>query len=203
MSGDPAGPTDQALLLATLDGDEGAFVLIYERHRDRVFRFAYRMTGSPETARDVTHSAFVSLLQAPGRYDATRAGLGTYLCAAARNLSLRHASRAWRERPLSSALGLRSTGEASPEQGLLVEERARLVRDAVQALAPLHREVLIRTAGRSATGCARRCVSGRRPRRPPSSRARCGASSEAGARDGSAPRGCRSRPSWACWRPGS
>lgn len=143
MSGDPAGPTDQALLLATLGGDEGAFVLIYERHRDRVFRFAYRMTGSPEMARDVTHSAFVSLLQAPGRYDAARAGLGTYLCAAARNLSLRHASRAWRERPLSSALGLRSTGEASPEQGLLVEERARLVRDAVQALAPLHREVLI------------------------------------------------------------
>jgi RNA polymerase sigma-70 factor, ECF subfamily len=143
VSGDPVGPSDQELLLATAGGDECAFVEIYRRHRDRVFRFAYRMTGSPDTARDVTHSAFVGLLEAPGRYDAERAGLGTYLCAAARNLSLRHASRVWRERPLSSALGLRPSREPSPEQGLLVEERARLVRDAVLALAPLHREVLI------------------------------------------------------------
>ena len=143
MSGDPVGPSDQELLLATVGGDEGAFVEIYRRHHDRVFRFAYRMTGSPETARDVTHSAFVGLLEAPGRYDAQRAGLGTYLCAAARNLSLRHASRVWRERPLTSALGMRPSGEASPEQGLLLEERSRLVRDAVLALAPLHREVLI------------------------------------------------------------
>jgi RNA polymerase sigma-70 factor, ECF subfamily len=143
VSGNHAGPSDQALLQATLGGDEGAFVEIYRRHKDRVFRFAYRMTGSPETARDVTHSAFVGLLEAPGRYDAERAGLGTYLCAAARNLSLRHASRAWRERPLSSAPGERTSGEPDPEQGLLAAERARLVRDAVLALPPLHREVLI------------------------------------------------------------
>lgn len=143
MSGDPVGASDPELLLATADGDEGAFVEIYRRYHDRVFRFAYRMTGSPDTARDVTHGAFVGLLEAPGRYDAQRAGLGTYLCAAARNLSLRHASRVWRERPLTSALGLRPSGEPSPEQGLLVEERARLVREAVLALAPLHREVLI------------------------------------------------------------
>jgi RNA polymerase sigma-70 factor (ECF subfamily) len=91
----------------------------------------------------VTQSAFVGLLEAPGRYDAERAGLGTYLCAAARNLSLRHASRVWRERPLTSALDLRPSGEPSPEHDLLVEERARLVRDEVLALAPLHREVLI------------------------------------------------------------
>ncbi len=109
MSGDHDTAGDQALLRETLAGDERAFVEVYRRYHDRVFRFAYRMTGSPETARDVTHTCFVGLLEAPGRYDAERAGLGTYLCAAARNLSLRHASRAWRERAVASDAGAAST----------------------------------------------------------------------------------------------
>jgi RNA polymerase sigma-70 factor (ECF subfamily) len=135
--------TDQELLQATLAGDEGAFLEIYRRHRDRVYRFAYRMTGSPEAARDVTHSCFVGLLETPSRYDARRAGLGTYLCAAARNLSLRHASRAWRERSLEALPELRPARGPSPLEMLLEDERARVVREALAALAPLHREVLI------------------------------------------------------------
>ena len=128
---------------ATLSGDEGAFVEIYRRHRDRVYRFAYRMTGSPEAARDVTHSCFVGLLAKPSGYDGQRASLGTYLCGAARHLSLRTASRAWRERSLAALPALRSTTDPSPLETLLEDERARLVREALQALAPLHREVLI------------------------------------------------------------
>ena len=135
--------TDQELLEATLSGDEGAFLEIYRRHRDRIYRFAYRMTGSPEVARDVTHSCFVGLLEKPSRYDGRRASLGTYLCGAARHLSLRHASRAWRERPLTVLTALRPAPMPSPLESLLEDERARVVREALEALAPLHREVLI------------------------------------------------------------
>ena len=98
MSALPRLGTDEELLRATADGDEEAFLEIYRRHRDRVFRFACRMTGSADAARDVTHACFTSLLESPSRYDARRAGLGTYLCTAARNQSLRLAWRAWRER---------------------------------------------------------------------------------------------------------
>lgn len=143
MSGDPDTAGDRALLRETLAGDERAFVEVYRRYHDRVFRFAYRMTGSPETARDVTHSCFVGLLEAPGRYDAERAGLGTYLCAAARNLSLRHASRAWRERAAAGAPEPQHGAPPSPLEALLEDERARVVRAAVSALPPLHRDVLI------------------------------------------------------------
>ena len=143
MSADPIGGTDQELLEATLAGDEGAFLEIYRRYRDRVYRFAYRMTGSPESARDVTHSCFVGLLEGPSRYDGQRASLGTYLCAAARNLSLRHASRAWRERSVAALPELRPAPGPSPLEALLEDERARMVREALSALAPLHREVLI------------------------------------------------------------
>lgn len=143
MSADPVARTDQELLTATLAGDEGAFLEVYRRYQERVYRFAYRMTGSPEAAHDVTHSCFVGLLERPSRFDGERASLGTYLCAAARNLNLRRASRSWRERELAFSPDLRPARGPSPLQVLLEDEKARLVREALGALAPLHREVLI------------------------------------------------------------
>lgn len=143
MAADPRVPTDAELLDATLDGDEEAFVEIYRRHRDRVFRFACRMTGSAETARDVAHTCFAGLLERPRGYDAGRASFGTYLCAAARNLCLRLATRAWRERPHDDGADRRPSLEPGPLERLLAEERGRAVRAAIGALAPLHREVLL------------------------------------------------------------
>jgi RNA polymerase sigma-70 factor, ECF subfamily len=143
VDGDPSKGADSELLAATLAGEEAAFVELYTRHKDRVFRFAYRMTGSIDVAREVTQSCFVALLEAPARYDARRANLGTYLCAAARHMSLRHASRAWRERQLPDDSGRQPSREPSPEQGLLEREQTRVVREAILALPPLHREVLI------------------------------------------------------------
>ena len=143
MSGHPPSRTDEELLRATRAGDEGAFLEVYRRYRDRVYRFAYRMTCSADTAWDVTHSCFASLLESPSRYDGRRSGLGTYLCGAARNLSLRHASRAWRERASGSSLDVLPHRGPSPLEALLLEERGRIVREALAGLAPLHREVLI------------------------------------------------------------
>lgn len=143
MSGHPTSRSDRELLEATLAGDETAFLEIYRRHRDRIYRFAYRMTGSPEAAGDVTHSCFVGLLEGPSRYDERRASLGTYLCAAARNLSLRYASRAWRERSVADLAERQPARGPSPLEALLEDERVRMVRAALAALAPLHREVLI------------------------------------------------------------
>ena len=80
--------TDERLLNRASRGDEAAFLLLYERHRDAVFRFAYRLLGSVGSAEDVTHDCFLSLLKQPGKFDASRASLRTYLLAAARNLSI-------------------------------------------------------------------------------------------------------------------
>jgi RNA polymerase sigma-70 factor, ECF subfamily len=142
VSAFPSAGTDEDLLRATGDGDEEAFLEIYRRHRDRVFRFAYRMTGSADAARDVTHACFTSLLESPARYDARRAGLGTYLCTAARNQSLRRASRQWRERG-GAAVDTWTAPGPSPLESVLRAEKARLVSQALARLAPLHREVLI------------------------------------------------------------
>ena len=134
--------TDAELLEATLDGDENAFLEIYLRHRDRVYRFAYRMTGSPEAARDVTHTCFAGLLEAPRRYDGRRASLPTYLCTAARNQSLRHATRTWREPSSGDSAELLPCPEPGPLDLLLGTEGPDRPGGGF-ALAPPYREVLI------------------------------------------------------------
>src|SRR5262245_41009752 len=143
MTAPPSGWTDAMLLDATAAGNEEAFVEIYRRYHERVFRFAFRMTGSPETAKDVTHACFTGLLEAPRRFRGHGAGLATYLCAAARNQILKQRRRGEHER-LDGSLGA-SGRDRGPEPlaRLLAEEEARVVREAVLALAPLHREVVV------------------------------------------------------------
>jgi RNA polymerase sigma-70 factor (ECF subfamily) len=138
VSADPTSGTDQELLEATRAGDENAFVEIYRRHRDRIYRFAYRMTGSAEAAHDVTWLSW-DCSSLPLRRPTREPGL----CGTARHLSLRRASRAWRERSLAALPALRPAPLPSPLEALLEDERARVVREALAALAPLHREVLI------------------------------------------------------------
>ena len=81
--------TDERLLENAANGETAAFQILYERYRDPIFRFAYRMLGSAEAAEDVTHDCFLSLIKEPGRFDSEKASLRTYLYAAARNQAVR------------------------------------------------------------------------------------------------------------------
>ena len=85
--------TDEELLTEASRGDEAAFVELYRRHRDAVFRFAYRVLGSIEPAEDIAHDCFLSLIQQPHRFDPARGSLRTYLFGAARNLAMKHFRR--------------------------------------------------------------------------------------------------------------
>lgn len=133
---------DESLLDATAEGEEEAFVEIYRRHRERVYRFAYHMSGSATAAEDVTHGSFLSLLESPRRFRPGRAALGTYLCAVARNLNLKRLRKTRRE-VLGAVPGPETAGESDPLETLLEDERARVVRAAVLRLRPLHREVVL------------------------------------------------------------
>jgi RNA polymerase sigma-70 factor, ECF subfamily len=134
--------TDDELLLAAAAGDEEAFIEVYRRYQPRVFRFAFRMTGSREAAEDVAHACFTALLGAPLRFRGD-AALGTYLCAAARNQCLKRLRGAQREAVFDETLADPADRAPGPLRRLLADEEARLVRAAVLGLAPLHREVVI------------------------------------------------------------
>lgn len=137
--------TDDQLLNRASRGDEAAFLLLYERHRDAVFRFAYRMLGVTAQAEDVTQDCFLSLIRRPGGFDAERASLRTYLLAAARNLSLKTLRRQGQEVALEDfAEEMQQAGGAQePLRKLLDEELAFEVSRAVANLPPLQREALL------------------------------------------------------------
>src|ERR1043166_3681294 len=80
---------DGELLVRASQGDEGAFIDLYERHRRPLFRFAYRMLGSVASAEDVTHECFVFLLMQPGRSAPARPPLRPFLWGVIRNLALK------------------------------------------------------------------------------------------------------------------
>ncbi len=136
--------TDEQLLNRASRGDEAAFLLLYERHRDAVFRFAYRMLGATAQAEDVTQDCFLSLIRRPEGFDPARASLRTYLLAAARNLSLKALRRQGQEVALEDfAEEMRRGVVEEPLRKLLDEELAFEVSRAVASLPPLQREALL------------------------------------------------------------
>jgi RNA polymerase sigma-70 factor (ECF subfamily) len=133
------------LLLKAARGDELAFLLLYERHRTPVFRFACRMLGSSPLAEDVTQECFLSVLRRPEAFRAERASLRTYLCAIARYLAFKQLRRRGEETTVDDPLDDTPTEAdgSDPLHAVLKEEAAEAVRRAVAALPPLQREVVV------------------------------------------------------------
>ena len=136
--------TDERLLAQAADGDEAAFQILYERYRDPIFRFAYRLLGSVEAAEDVAHDCFLSLIKAPGRFDANKASLRTYIYSAARNQAAKRYNSFDREAPIDDLTEEPAAGDRhEPMQRVLDDELASEVGRAIASLPPLQREALV------------------------------------------------------------
>ena len=115
------------------------FSTAFQEHKDAVFGFAYRMTGSTHTAEDVAQDCFLALLRDSARYEPSRGALRCFLFGVARNLIFKR----WRAE---------GRWDVFEEQEVTVEpvdpvsrETADLIARAVDALPPLQREALILT----------------------------------------------------------
>jgi RNA polymerase sigma-70 factor (ECF subfamily) len=136
--------TDERLLERAANGDTAAFQILYERYRDGIFRFAYRLLGSVEAAEDVAHDCFLSLITKPGRFDSNRASLRTYLYAAARNLAAKRYNSFARETDIEGlAEEPRVPDRHEPIRRVLDNELAGEVERAIASLPPLQREALV------------------------------------------------------------
>lgn len=130
---------DSNLLERARNGDEAAFLDLYRQHREPIFRFAYRIRGSVESAEDLTQECFLELLR--GRFDPARGtALRTWLLAVVRNLALKQARRSVREL-------LAEDAEPATEPDALARaiafETGEAVRAAVAALPLLQREAIV------------------------------------------------------------
>jgi RNA polymerase sigma-70 factor (ECF subfamily) len=139
------GVQEAELLRKAGQGDEAAFLVLYERHRTPVFRFTCRMLGSVGLAEDVTQECFLSILKRPEGYDPERASLRTYLCAIARNQALKQLRKMGQETITDDPPEAASeeNGETDPLGRVIENEAAEAVRAAVSRLPPLQREVVV------------------------------------------------------------
>jgi RNA polymerase sigma-70 factor, ECF subfamily len=60
--------SDAELLRLSVEGDEGAFLLLYERLKRNIFQYAYYMSGSSFAAEEITQDVFMALLNHRGSY---------------------------------------------------------------------------------------------------------------------------------------
>jgi RNA polymerase sigma-70 factor (ECF subfamily) len=140
----PDRTTDDRLLEKAGGGDQSAFLELYERHRQSIFRFAYRLLGSVELAEDVTHDCFLGLIRKLENFDPSRGSLRTYMYAAARNLAMKHFRSTGREAALDDLTQEPNIPKRQePLRRLLDEELSMKVKDAISDLPPLQREALI------------------------------------------------------------
>src|SRR5258706_14207 len=112
--------SDADLLARSSRGDETAFRILYERHRDAVYRFAWVLTKSETDAEEIVQDSFLTLNRKARDFDPQRASLRTWLLGITRKLGS-HRGR----RPPGAERDL-ETPSADPgiEAALILEETA-------------------------------------------------------------------------------
>lgn len=134
------GPTDEALIEAWSNGDHPAFNLIFERYRDRVVGYCWRMLRNPEEAEEIATEAFCRVLEGAWRPGGS---FRAFLFTVAHRLCidrLRRRERTLRFERLWRAATAPST---SPEQLVSADEQQRAVEAALGDLPPDHRAVVL------------------------------------------------------------
>lgn len=131
---------DATLLAAARRGEENAFMALYQRYRTPVFRFAWRFTGSADTAEDITQECFLALFAGAG-FDARQGSPRAYLFGIARYLAMRRLKID--ERESDEATDYDAAAVCDTLGDLIGQQRAAAVERAVAALPPLQKEALI------------------------------------------------------------
>ena len=109
----------------------------FHQHKDAIYRFAWRMTNSPDASEDIVQEVYLSLLRHPDRFDSTKGPLRPFLLAVARNLALKR----WRQEDRWNVID-EDQFVAQPVD-VTRGETVQIVAAAVGSLPPLQREVLL------------------------------------------------------------
>jgi RNA polymerase sigma-70 factor, ECF subfamily len=131
--------TDAALLAAAAAGAEDAFVELYRRRRDDVYRFAYALTRSRAVAQDATQEVFLKVLESAGRFDAAKGTARAWLLGCARHVVI---DRLRAENRRSDEVPEQATA-ADQELRVLNEQRLARLHAAIARLPLEYREALV------------------------------------------------------------
>lgn len=143
-------PSDEALLRHVHQGDADAMAALVQRYHTRLYGFVFRYTQDRQISEDLVQETFLRVIRAR---DSTPDVFAPWLFRVALNLCRDHAKSAHnrREQPCAiagddtalSAPRARSDSASGDAADPLTLAEQRELRDAVEALPPLQREVLL------------------------------------------------------------
>lgn len=143
-------PEDASLIDAARHGDAAALDALLARHQDRIYRFGLKMCRDPRDAEEVLQDTMMAMARTIGEF---RGGssLTTWLYAIARNFCVRkrRKSKFAPVRELSLEAVMAQEGDrlrdpaAPPDEAVMTAELRTALHDAIQALEPSQRDVLI------------------------------------------------------------
>jgi RNA polymerase sigma-70 factor, ECF subfamily len=128
--------------------DPTTFGHVYDEHARSVYGAALRILGNPSQAQDVTQDVFLKLWRNPGRFDARRGELGSYLRLMARSRALdlyREGQAAGRARDRLEVVATQTESRVD-ERPAAAAERAgdrAAVLEALRRLPDAQREALV------------------------------------------------------------
>ena len=131
--------TDARLLAELVAGGEQAFVELYRRRHDDVYRFAFAMAKSRSFAQDVTQEVFLNVLENAGRFDEAKGSVRAWLFGCARYVTL---DRFRLERRWTDDLPADLTAQDSDER-LFTDQRVERLHAAIARLPVEYREALV------------------------------------------------------------
>lgn len=140
--------SDVELLDLSLAGNERAFVLLYERLKVAVFRYAFYTTNSWAAAEEVTQEVFMSLLKSGNRYNPTQGDVPGFVFGIARNFvrRLRKRERVYQAVASDEALERLSENQLGTEElsaEIIRNQGVARIRKAIVSLPDHYRQVIV------------------------------------------------------------
>ena len=143
------GRSNAELLQLALAGEEAAFLVLYNRLKEGIFRYAFYMTSSKSAAEEVTQEVFMALLKEGRNYRADRGDVAAFAFGIARNFvrRIQRRERAYQPFPVYPAVESVSKNLiAEPEvlSGQMIRgEVVERVQAAVASLPDHYRQVVV------------------------------------------------------------
>lgn len=138
--------SDEALLARYRAGDPAAFELLYQRHRQGLYRFVLGLCSKAELAQEVYQDTWLSLIRSASQPQG-RASFRTWLYQIARNRLIDHWRKHGQHNPLHDSYDEQLHGEADhapgPEQQLSLCRDQQRIEAALQDLPEDQREVFL------------------------------------------------------------
>ncbi|MBM3179748.1 MAG: sigma-70 family RNA polymerase sigma factor [Chloroflexi bacterium] len=134
---------DTELVAKVADGDERAFLVLYDRYASRVHALTLRILGEPMLAEEATQDTFFKLWSRARQYLAERGSLLVWLLTIARRTALDRLRLEGRRPTLSDSEDPETTWQSiASEDSLTSEARWRSMYFAVQSLPEEQRQVI-------------------------------------------------------------